>query len=144
MAIVLPNGILNNPPLGYVRQWILESAQVLAIVDMQRDLFQPHNDTQTSMVFLRRKSDEEKMQPSDYPIFMAVTDKIGHDKRGNTIYRRDAAGTDIVVDTETTVQTVEHGQVVERLITEKSLVVDDQLPEVPPLYHSWARDHGVE
>ena len=50
MAIVIPNGILNNPGLAYVRQWLLRNVQILAVVDMQRDLFQPKNDTQTSMV----------------------------------------------------------------------------------------------
>ena len=60
MAIVLPNGILNNPALGYVRHWILRNAQVIAVVDMARELFQPKNDTQTSMVLLRRLSASER------------------------------------------------------------------------------------
>lgn len=144
MAIVLPNGILNNPPLGYVRQWLLEEAQVLAVVDMQRDLFQPHNDTQTSMICLRRKSPAEKAQDTSGPIFMAVTDKIGHDKRGNTIYKRNPDGTDIVALHEVVVDSVEGGKAVKRAIQEKTLLVDDQLPEIPPLFHSWAQLHGIE
>lgn len=47
MAMVIPNGILNNPSLEYVRSWLLLNAQLIAVVDMQRDLFQPKNDTQT-------------------------------------------------------------------------------------------------
>ncbi len=54
MAIVLPNGLLNNPGLSYFRKAVLSKAQLLAVVDMHRDLFQPHNDTQTSMVLLRK------------------------------------------------------------------------------------------
>jgi type I restriction enzyme M protein len=110
MAIVIPNGILNNPPLGYIRQWILEQAQVLAVIDMQRDLFQPRNDTQTSMVFLRRKSDEEKKRSQDYALFMAVTTKIGHDKRGNPIYKTELDGSDVLVTRNLKVKVIEKGK----------------------------------
>jgi type I restriction enzyme M protein len=143
MAIVIPNGILNNPPLGYVRQWILKNAQVLAIIDMQRDLFQPRNDTQTSMVFLRRKSAEEKSAQKDYPIFMAVTSKIGHDKRGRAIYKKGPDGNDILETRRTRAKVVEEGKIVEKVIEEKGPVVDDQLPEIPTLYAEWAREHGL-
>ncbi len=92
MAMVIPNGILNNPALGYVRQWMLRNTQIIAVVDMDRDLFQPKNDTQTSMVLMRRLSNEERKLAAkgklDYPVFMAVTHRIGHDKRGNVVYRR--------------------------------------------------------
>ncbi|MGY3620186.1 N-6 DNA methylase [Bradyrhizobium sp. USDA 10063] len=81
MAIVLPNGILNNPALGYVRHWILQNAQVIAVVDMARELFQPKNDTQTSMILLRRLSSEERRSAAKtklaYPLFMAVTERSG-------------------------------------------------------------------
>jgi type I restriction enzyme M protein len=142
MAIVIPNGILNNPPLGYLRQWLLDNAQILAIVDMQRDLFQPHNDTQTSMVFLRRKADAEKQKPSAYPIFTAVTDKIGHDKRGRNIYKRDVDGSDIIETRKTKAKVVEDGKIVEKEIEERGPAIDDQLPEIPRLYRAWAKEHG--
>jgi type I restriction enzyme M protein len=60
MAMVIPNGILNNPALGYVRQWMLQNTQIIAVVDIERDLFQPKNATQTSMVLMRRLSSEER------------------------------------------------------------------------------------
>jgi len=141
MAIVVPNGILNNPPLGYVRQWLLENAQILAVVDMQRDLFMPKNDTQTSMVFLRRKTEREVLAPADYPIFMAVTTRIGHDKRGHQIYKRDLDGTDILATRDIRVKAVEGGKVVERVLQETVPIVDDQLRDVPQIYTTWAKEH---
>ena len=79
--MVIPNGILNNPALGYVRHWLLTNTQVLAVVDMARELFQPKNDTQTSMVLLRRLSADEcalaQAGTLEYPIFMAVTSRSG-------------------------------------------------------------------
>ena len=60
--------------------------KIVAVVDMARDLFQPKNDTQTSMLLMRRLAPEERRLAEvgrlDYPVFMAVTQKIGHDKRG--------------------------------------------------------------
>lgn len=143
LAIVVPNGILNNTPLGYVRQWILEKAQVLAIVDMQRDLFQPHNDTQTSMVLLRRMAESELGKSQDYPIFMAVTDKIGHDKRGKPIYKRDSEGYDVMVKHRTKARVLEKGVPLEKTIEEFGYVIDDQLQDIPELYSAWRKENGV-
>ena len=146
MAMVIPNGILNNPALGYVRQWILSNTQVLAVVDMARDLFQPKNDTQTSMVLLRRLDDAERQLAEDdqldYPCFMAVTERIGHDKRGNTIYRRNEQGDDIVVVRQEAVAERDQ-ETGEETITEievKELLVDDELPEVAEAYLHWMVD----
>lgn len=143
MAIVLPNGILNNPALGYVRHWILRNAQVIAVVDMARELFQPKNDTQTSMVLLRRLSPEERTAAAkkrlNYPVFMAVTEKIGHDKRGNTIYRRLPTGEDMLVERRDAIihvdpKTGDH-RTEERAIRER--VVDDELPEAADAFREW-------
>lgn len=143
MAIVLPNGILNNPALGYVRHWILKNTQVIAVVDMARELFQPKNDTQTSMILLRRLTQDERTlaaeQSLDYPIFMAVTDRIGHDKRGNAIYRRLPDGADMLVERRDEIihvdpQTGEH-QVQSRVIRDR--VIDDELPEVATAFRTW-------
>lgn len=143
MAMVLPNGILNNPALGYVRHWILRNAQVIAVIDMARELFQPKNDTQTSMVLLRRLASEERAAAAkkllNYPVFMAVTEKIGHDKRGNTIYRRLPTGEDMLVERRDAIihvdpKTGEH-RTEECVIRER--VVDDELPEAAGAFREW-------
>lgn len=144
MAMVIPNGILNNPPLGYVRHWLLQNTQLLAVVDLQRDLFQPRNDTQTSMVLLRRLSaKEKKARRDDYPIFFCVTDRIGHDKRGRQIYVRDEEGMDVLEDREIKVRRIVDGSPMVETIRERGPVVDDQLPLVPAVFHDWARENGV-
>lgn len=143
MAMVIPNGILNNPGLAYVRQWILRHAQILAVVDMHRDLFQPGNDTQTSMVLMRRLSGDEVAEAEagglDYPLFMAVAEKIGHDKRGNVIYRRTAGGEEALVKRVETVNEIDQETGAEVLgqveVTERQ--VDDELQEVAFAYLDW-------
>lgn len=148
MAMVIPNGILNNPGLAYVRQWLMRRAQILAVVDMHRDLFQPKNDTQTSMVLMRRLSAEEVAEAEatglDYPLFMAVAEKVGHDKRGNVIYRRNEAGEDELVTRMETVTEIdqETGQEVLRTIEVSERQVDDELPEVATAYLRWLGEHA--
>jgi type I restriction enzyme M protein len=143
MAIVLPNGILNNPALAYVRQWIVDHAQVLAVVDMHRELFSPRNDTQTSVLFLRRKSETEierdLARPRNYPVFMAVADKVGHDKRGNPIYRRHPDGSDLVEMRREIVMEVVGDEEVPRQVETPVPIVDDQTPEIANLYTKWLR-----
>lgn len=148
MAMVIPNGILNNPALGYVRHWILQNTQILAVVDMARELFQPKNDTQTSMVLMRRLDTVGKSAAEagelEYPCFMAVTEKIGHDKRGNAVYRRTEQGEDVVVVRREA--TVSRDPLTgEEAITEtevKELLVDDELPDVAEAYLRWLIDHS--
>lgn len=143
MAMVIPNGILNNPGLAYVRTWLLQNVQILAVVDMHRDLFQPRNDTQTSIVVMRRLSAEEKALAQsdglDYPIFMAVGEKIGHDKRGNTIYRRTSDGADAIAVRTETISEIdpETGIEVLKEIEVRERQVDDELPEVATAYLRW-------
>ena len=143
MAMVIPNGILNNPGNAYIRSWILKKAQVLAVVDMQRDLFQPNNDTQTSMVLMRRLSTEEESTAEaeglDYPIFMAVAETIGHDKRGNVIWRQLPDGSDALVKRVEVVTEIDQatGNEVLREVEVTDRQVDDELPEVAEAYREW-------
>ncbi len=145
MAMVIPNGILNNPKLAYLRQWILDNTQLLAVVDMARELFQPKNDTQTSMVLMRRLSKEERAEAAksrlDYPVFMAVAEKIGHDKRGNLIFRRTDEGEDVVVVREEPVVEIDQvtGQEVLKTTQVKDRMVDDELPDVATAYVEWVK-----
>lgn len=90
MGIVLPDGILGNVTDGYIRKFILDKAKILAVVDMPPETFQPSTSTKTSMLFLQKKKDGEKIK--NYPIFMAVAEKCGHNKRGKPIEEDDFSG----------------------------------------------------
>ncbi len=137
MAIVMPNGLLNNPGLGYLRYWLLQKAQVLAVVDMQRNLFMPGNDTQTSMVLLRRKAAGEPQY--DYPIFMAIADAVGHDKRGKTLYKRNPDGTLVLQERVVERERVVDGAVLREQLIVRAPVVDDDLDDVATAYLDWLR-----
>lgn len=101
MGIVLPDAILGAPGLMYVRQWMIKHCRIVASIDLHPDTFQPRNGTQTSVLILQKKTEDEinrGMMP-DYEIFMAQVKAIGHDKRGNTTYRRNEEGEEILVPT---------------------------------------------
>lgn len=143
MAMVIPNGILNNPALGYVRQWMLRNTQIIAVVDMARELFQPENDTQTSMVLMRRLSAEEREMAAakklDYPVFMAVAEKVGKDKRGNKIYRQTETGADVIVIRVEEISEIDGktGHEIRHRVEFKDRLIDDELPEVAIAFRQW-------
>ena len=81
MAIVLPDGILTNSSLQYVRDFIMERSQILAIVSLPQFAFMHFGaGVKSSLLFLRKKEDDERN--SNYPIFMAVAEHIGYDATG--------------------------------------------------------------
>jgi type I restriction enzyme M protein len=60
MAIVLPQGLLNNTNAEYIRRFIIDEARILAVVSLHVNTFKPHTGTKTSVLFLRKYTDEEK------------------------------------------------------------------------------------
>lgn len=91
MAIVLPQGVLNNTNMEYVRDYLLEKAKILAVVGLHGNTFKPHTGTKTSILFLQKWNDGEEI-PKDYPIFMAVSKKGGKDTSGEYVYKKDKDG----------------------------------------------------
>lgn len=145
MAIVLPDGVLGNPQLAYVRYWILSKCRVVASVDLHPDTFQPRNGTQTSVLILQRKTEADinrearQRRLEDYPIFMAQVHAIGHDKRGNTVYVRNEDGEEILFlpeEEEITMVTLGDKRG-ERRAVPPSKHVDDDTPKVADAFLSW-------
>ncbi len=91
MAIVLPQGILNNTNTEYVRNWLFDKARILAVIGLHGNTFKPHTGTKTSVLFLQ-KWQKGKQPPKDYPIFMAVSKKPGKDNSGEYVYKKDKFG----------------------------------------------------
>ena len=60
MAIVLPQGLLNNTNAEYIRRFVIDEARILAVVGLHGNTFKPHTGTKTSVLFLQKYTDEEK------------------------------------------------------------------------------------
>ena len=150
LAIVLPDSILGNPGLGYIRHWLIERTRIIASVDLHEDAFQPGNGTQTSVLILQKKSEEEIISEKlsgikPYNIFMAVVEKVGHDKRGNTLFKRDEQGNEIWVSEDPDVP--EMGEIAESEFTyepeSRVRIIDDQSREVPAVFDQWKQQEGI-
>ena len=90
MAIVLPQGRLNNTSEKYLREFIAEHTRILAIVGLHRNTFKPHTGTKTSVLFLQKWNDDPSKgtlcpRVDDYPIFLAVSEKGGKDNSGEYV-----------------------------------------------------------
>ena len=97
MAIVLPQGRLNNVSDKYIRDFVAGQARVLASVSLHINTFKPHANTKTSILFLQKWNDNPKAGPlclkvSDYPIFFAVSQAGGKDNTGEYVYLADDKG----------------------------------------------------
>lgn len=151
MGIVLPDAILGAPGLEYIRQWLIEHTKIIASIDLHSDTFQPRNGTQTSVLILQKKTQheidlqEKTGQMADYNIFMAMVERIGHDKRGNTLFKRDKYGNEILIPEENNI--IEIGSTADGIKTVKALskvkVIDDQTPLVSRAFRDWKKQEGI-
>jgi type I restriction enzyme M protein len=84
-AIVLPDGTLTNSSLQYVRDFLLEHFQLLAVVSLPQSAFAHYGaGVKSSLVFLRKRSEDETPD-DDEAVFMAAPEKIGYDATGRKV-----------------------------------------------------------
>jgi type I restriction enzyme M protein len=87
MAIVLPEGLLQNVSNSHIRFWIRSQAKVLGVVSIPQDAFVPYGTgIKTSLLLL------QKLPANAETVFMAQIKKIGYDVKGQPIYKRDDTG----------------------------------------------------
>ena len=148
MGIVLPDGVLGNPAAEYIRWWIMRETQVLASVDLPVEAFiaEANVNILTSLLFLRRKSEEEKRAEAlggidEYPVFMAVADKVGFDRRGNKLYKRSPDGEEIVEPKQHIERIRIGGRFVERTLTRNEKIEDNDLPVIAEKYREFLMEH---
>lgn len=81
-AIVLPDGILTNSSSQYVRDFIMERFQILAVVSLPQCAFAHFGAAvKTSIIFVRKRKNNE-VANDDEAIFMAAPELIGYDATG--------------------------------------------------------------
>ena len=100
------------------------------------------------MLFLRRKDDQEKHREAlggteEYPVFMAVADKVGFDRRGNKLYKRTPDGEGIVEFKKHTERLRIGGRYVQRTLTRSEKIEDNDLPVIAEKYQQFLKDHSL-
>jgi type I restriction enzyme M protein len=148
LGIVLPDGILGNPGTEYIRWWILRHCWVLASVDIPVEAFivEANVNILTSLLFLKRKTKEEIRSEDlggkrEYPVFMAVAEKVGVDRRGNTLFKRSPDGEEIVVMRDTVERIRIGDRVIERPLHRKEKIIDDDLPIIAQKYREFRQKY---
>lgn len=151
MAIVLPNGVLGNPgkEKEAVRWWMLQNMELLASVDLPGEAFLPQVSVQASCVFLRRRHpDEQRLTsaagPEQRPVFMAIAEKVGHDRRGKTVMERGDDGKELIYDDEVLERWDEDGVPKEALVPRRRPHVDDDLPWIAEQYQRFVAELPFE
>jgi type I restriction enzyme M protein len=119
MAIVLPDGLLGNSRDRHIWHFVFTQARVTAVISLPPETFLPSTHTKTSVVVLEKVPDRPE---EDYPIFMAIVDRVGHDKNGKPLFKLN-----------------ENGQFVFDEIGNK--IIDDELPIVEEKFRDFRRGH---
>lgn len=146
LAIVLPDSVLNNPSLKFIRYWILTRNKVLASVDLPRETFLPSVGTKTSVLFLEKLPLSEISlyhttgTIPEYELFMAMVSKVGKDRRGVPIYKRSPEGEVILVEAERQVIDFVEGKKVRAAIRESVPIRDNELPEITSAFQEWWKE----
>jgi type I restriction enzyme M protein len=127
-----------------IRRWILRHTWVLASIDLPVEVFivEANVNILTSLLFLKKKPQsviqaEDLGQREDYPVFMALAEKVGFDRRGNTLYKRSPDGEEILEDVEEVERIRMNGHFVERRLRRKMKVLDDDLPLIAEAYREF-------
>ncbi len=82
MAIVVPDGLLQNSSLAFVRHWIKSRTSVIGIISLPQETFMPFGTgVKTSLIFLRKNFQKKN-------VFFSKIKNIGYDVKGNIHYKQ--------------------------------------------------------
>jgi type I restriction enzyme M protein len=82
LGIVLPDGVLTNSTLQYVRDFIKKETIIKAVISLPNEAFMPFGaGAKASLLFLEKK-DPKNPYHVQGPVFMALASDIGYDATG--------------------------------------------------------------
>ncbi|MBL7901569.1 MAG: N-6 DNA methylase [Bacteroidia bacterium] len=146
MAIVLPDGILGNPNMTSVREWVLNNFKILATIDLPVEAFMPQVGVQASLLFLQKKTEKDRQlsqaREENYNVFMAIAEKLGKDRRGTPIYKCDDDGAELLFEAITQYLVIsKDGKKAVKSRKEKLKQIDDDLPNITQAYHEFKNNN---
>ena len=120
IGIVMAKGQLDNKEAFAIRDLVTKESQILAVVNLHEDTFEPFCGSKASVIFLKKMNPV----PADYNIFMAISNKVGQTSRGEAIFKKNAAG--------------------EPLIINGKQVLDEDLSDIAEAYHKFKKGEFTE
>ncbi len=102
LGIVLPDGILNNPSLRFLRSWLLQRGRIIASIDLPKETFSNSGGVNNPSVLIVQKFTKEQAHQAcvgiideNHKVFLATPRTSGIDKRGKPIFLRHPDGLEI-------------------------------------------------
>ncbi|MDO8496250.1 MAG: N-6 DNA methylase [bacterium] len=132
LAIVLPQGNLNNIGTKALREWIMQKGRILAVVGLNVNTFKPFTGTKTSVVFLQKWGGVAGKPVDDYPIFMATSERSGKNNSGDYVNLADKEGH--LIDRE--------GKILDPL--KEKPIVDSDLSEIEEGFQQFRNKEGIK
>lgn len=120
VGIVMAKGQLDNREALAIRRTLCQKAQILAVINLHEDTFEPFCGSKASVIFFKKM----KCVPADYRIFMAISNKVGQTSRGEAIFKKDSEGNPII----------KNGQ----------HILDEDLSDIASSYHDFINGALVE
>lgn len=91
-AIVLPHNKVGGDTWAFVRAWLLERAQVVAVIGLGRNTFQPHTSQKACVVIGVRRSQPVSLAAARAEdILFFLSERDGKDHRGRLVRHPDGA-----------------------------------------------------
>lgn len=81
IAIIIPDGMLTNTTLKYVRDYMASKFQIEAIISLPQVTFAHYGAGLKSSILIMRKLDKNE-KVKDYDIFCAIANEVGYDATG--------------------------------------------------------------
>lgn len=82
LAIVLPETVFHGSSKAHLRHYISSRASIEAVIELPHNTFRPHCNAKTCLLIARRGGKQGD-------VLMAAPEAMGHDHKGNTLYRLD-------------------------------------------------------
>lgn len=83
-CIIVPQGVLNNTSLNYVRDWIYEKCRVVGVIGLDTNTFKPFTNVKTSLLFIQKW---KGIPLKDYELFMDVSENSGKNRAGKLLFK---------------------------------------------------------
>ena len=127
LVIIVPDGIVNNPGLQFIRSWLLRRSRIVASVGLPKTTFAASGGIKNPTVLILQRLSRQEAQQADsgilqatYNVFLSTPRTAGIDNRTKPIYLRQADGQEIMD---------EHGEKIR----------DDEIRGVVECFRDWLR-----
>ena len=92
LVIVIARGMLDTFTALSARRFMFTHTRVRAVIALHKDTFQPHTGVRTCVLLVEKLQETQVGNEEDYPIFMALSRKIGQDSEGVPVFKVDDQG----------------------------------------------------